>query len=315
MTINQRVIIVELCSVIERQTTMNIIRIFTSGTHNGIPFSNEDIQTIARKTGDFGEDMIPFVLGHPDKNLPIMGFLPKAAIKIYQEGTKTSIGFDKDTADMSEQSMEILRSMGHNKLSPRLVEGVIKHIGLVEKAAVAENNAQDFAALTGTFAANDNLFETTSKGLSNLFKNPFKKNKNDMAEESKVTAQPDMLEQMQNKVDKLTESVTKLTELAEANAKKESDAAAKAAEEAIKADFASAEYSHLTDAQRQDFAAICVQLPADQQIKFKESIKAMAKRPQVPGNGSVTAEFGAKGQEEKRSADDILRQQYASFGK
>lgn len=313
MTINQRVAIVELCTVIERQMTMNTIRIFTAGTHNGIQFSNEDIQTIAQKTADFGEEMIPFVLGHPDKNLPIMGFLPKAAIKIYQEGDKTSIGFDKDTADMSEQSMEILRGMGHNKLSPRLVEGVIKHIGLVEKAAVAENNAQDFADLTGTFAARDNLFETTSKGFSTLFKNPFKKNKNDMAEESKATVQPDMLEQMQNKVDKLTESVTKLTELAEANAKKESDAAAKAAEEAIKADFASAEYSHLTDIQRQDFAAMCVQLPADQQTKFKESIKAMAKRPQAPGNGSVTAEFGSKSQE--KSADEILRQQYASFGK
>ncbi len=290
---------------------MSILRIFTAGTHNGIPFSNEDIQTIARKTADFGEEMIPFVLGHPDKNLPIMGFLPKAAIKIYQEGGKTSIGFDKEMADMSEQSLEILREMGHNKLSPRLVEGVIRHIGLVEKAAVAENNAQDFAALTGTFAAHDTLFENASKGLSNLFKKPFKKSKN-MAEETETT-QPDVLAEMQAKVDKLTDSVTKLKEQVTAKEQKETEAAAKAAEEAVKADFASAEYSHLSDQQRQDFATMCVQLPADQQIKFKETIKAMANKPKAPGNGSVTAEFGAKGKDGEKSTTDLFREQMAGL--
>lgn len=292
---------------------MSIIRLFTAGTHNGLTFTNENIGEIAQKTADFGEEQIPFVLGHPQKNLPILGFLPKAALRVYKEGTKTSIGFDKDKADMSEESMEVLRNMGNNKLSPRLVEGVIRHIGLVEKAAVAENNAQDFAALTGTFAAHDNLFENASKGLSNLFKNPFKKNK-DMAEEPENT-RPDGLAEIKANVDSLTESVKKLTELTEAQAKKETDAAKKAAEEAVKADFAAAEYSHLTDTERRDFAAMCVQLPADQQIKFKESIKAMARRPQTPGNGSVTAEFGAKGKEGEKSADEILRQQYASFGK
>lgn len=294
---------------------MSIIRLFTAGTHNGIAFTNENIGEIAQKTADFGEDRIPFVLGHPEKNLPIMGFLPKTALRIYKEGAKTSIGFDKDNADMSEESMEALREIGKNKLSPRLVEGVIRHIGLVEKAAVAENNAQDFAELTGTFAAHDNLFENASKGILNTITKPFKKSKTNMAEEVTTPAQPDVLAEMSTKVKQLTASVAKLTELAENKEKKETEAATKAAEEAVKADFASADYSHLSDQQKTDFAAMCIKLPTDQQAKFKEGIKAMAKRPQAPGNGSVTAEFGAKGGEDKKSADDILRQQYASFGK
>lgn len=291
---------------------MSIIRLFTAGTHNGLTFSNEDIARIAKDTADFGENKIPFVLGHPEKNLPIMGFLPKVALRIYKEGAKTSIGFDKDKADMSEESMEALREIGKNKLSLRLVEGVIRHIGLVEKAAVAENNAQDFAVLTGTFAAHDALFEA-AKGLSNLFKNPFKKPKDNMAEEPKTTTQPDVLEQMSTRVEQLTASVTELKELAQAQAKKETEAATKAAEDAVKADFAAAEYSHLSDQQRQDFAAMCIQLPADQQGKFKESIKAMVKRPQAPGNGSVTASFGATGKEDEKSTADLLREQMAGL--
>lgn len=291
---------------------MSIIRLFTAGTHNGIAFTNEDIGEIAKKTADFGEDRIPFVLGHPEKNLPIMGFLPKSALRVYKEGTKTSIGFDKDNADMSEEGMEVLREIGRNKLSPRLAEGVIRHIGLVEKAAVAENNAQDFAALTGTFAAHDNLFESAAKGIFNTISKPFKKSKN-MAEDVTTPTQTDVLTEMNAKVEKLTDSVNKLTELVGAKEQKEAEAATKAAEDAVKEDFAAAEFSHLSDQQRQDFAAMCIQLPADQQIKFKETVKAMAKRPQAPGNGSVTAEFGAKGKEGEKSTTDLFREQMAGL--
>lgn len=290
---------------------MSFIRIFTAGTHNGIPFTNEDIKTIAQKTADFAQEQIPFVLGHPSKNLPIMGFLPKAAIKIYQEGDKTSLGFEKETADMSEEGMEVLRQMGNNKLSPRLVQGVIHHIGLVEKAAVAENNAQDFAALTGTFAARDSLFEIPGKGLSNPFKNLFKKNKNDkMEDETKTPDQPDKLEKVRSDVDRLTASVDRLSELVE---KKQKDEQAKAEKEAIKADFAQAEYSHLTDQQQRDFAEACFSLPAERRDGFKESIKAMARRPKAPENGSVTASFGATGKEGEKSSTDLIREQIAAL--
>lgn len=46
---------------------MTMIRLFTSGTHNGLNFSNAEITDIATKTRQMGDERIPFVLGHPKK--------------------------------------------------------------------------------------------------------------------------------------------------------------------------------------------------------------------------------------------------------
>lgn len=283
---------------------MSIIRLFTAGTHNGLTFSNSEIESIAQKTADFGEDQIPFVLGHPTKNLPIMGFIHKSALKTYREGDKISIGFDKSACDMSDESMDVLRGMGNNKLSPRLVDGVVKHIGLVEKAAVAENNAQDFAELTGVFSACDDFFENPSRSILNAFKSLFNNNKMEGKENTTAAAAatPD-LQSMQAKVEQTAADVARLVDAMKQQQEQ------KSAQDAT-ADFAAAEYSHLTDQQRADFAAMCIQLPSDQQSKFKESIKAMAKKPAVPAPGSVTADFGSKGPDSQKSAEDVLRSQF-----
>lgn len=283
---------------------MSIIRLFTAGTHNGLTFSNSEIESIAQKTADFADEQIPFVLGHPKKNLPIMGFIPKSALKTYREGDKISIGFDKSACDMSDESMDVLRGMGNNKLSPRLVDGVVKHIGLVERAAVAENNTQDFAELTGVFSACDDFFENPSKGILNAFKSLFNNNK--MEEKENTTAAtaatPD-LTSMQAKVDQTAADVARLVDAMKQQQEQ------KTAQDAT-ADFAAADYSHLTDQQRADFAAMCVQLPSDQQSKFKESIRAMANKPAAPAPGSVTADFGSKGSGSQKSAEDVLRSQF-----
>lgn len=284
----------------------NMIRIFTSGTHNGLTFSDDDIKEIARKTEQEGEEQIPIVLGHPENDLPIMGFLPKEAVKTYEEDGRLSIGFEKESASLSNESMEVLRQMGHNKLSPRLVEGVIRHIGLVDKAAVAENNTQDFAALTGIFSAHDDLFKKSSITFKNLFK---KTNKTMENQETQMTTD-DPVAEMKKKVDTLAQTVSTLAQLAEKYQQKEKQAEEEADKKAVDDEFKTAEFSHLTDTQKADFAEACRALPQERRAAFKESIKAMAKKPARPANGSVSAEFSAK---EDKSSIDIIREQMSNL--
>lgn len=125
---------------------MPLVRLFTSGTHNKMDFSNEDIANIYAKTQASALSKIPFVLGHPKNDLPIVGWLQKSAIQHYKEGDKMSIGFDKGSAEFSQESMDVLRNMKRNKISVRLQDYAIVHAGLVERAAVSENNQQDFEA-------------------------------------------------------------------------------------------------------------------------------------------------------------------------
>lgn len=296
-------IIVELT-----QNTMSIIRLFTSGTHNGLTFTNADIETIASKTLQFAESPIPFVMGHPEKNLPIFGFLPKELIKTYKEGDKLSLGFDKENADMSDQGMDVLRQYGCNKLSVRLTDGVMKHIGLVSKAAVAENNTQDFAALTGTFSAPDDFMESTPKGfIEKTIANIFKTNKNyNMEEKEKTTeGQANDFAAFHQKLDKTVDSVNTLVGIIQAQQ-------AGKDKESIVSDFSSADFSHLSDEQRKQSADFCQQLPADQREAYKAMIKGLNVKPAVPGNGSVTASFGAVDKQEK-STEDIIRAQMSNL--
>lgn len=271
---------------------MSRIRIFTSGTHNGLSFTNEDIDMIASKTAEQGEENIPFVLGHPKKNLPIMGFVDKNKLTKYTEGGKTSIGFIKEDADMSEESLDALRELGNNKLSVRLSGGVIKHIGLVPKAAVAENNEQDFAEYTGCFSATDELF---SQGAIEGFKSLFKpKPKNNMEKEKDETTDFTALTAA---VENNTKQVTSLIEVLNA----------KAATEAATTDFSSADFSHLTDAQRQECIDFSSKLEPEDRTKYVTLIKSMNKKPKVPSSGSVTVDLGAAQKEE--SLQDIVKNQ------
>lgn len=271
---------------------MSRIRIFTSGTHNGLTFTNEDIDMIASKTSEQGEESIPFVLGHPKKNLPIMGFINKAKLTKYVEGGKTSIGFDKEDADMSEESMEALRELGNNRLSVRLTGGVIKHIGLVPKAAVTENNTQDFAEHTGCFAATDELF---SPSVWDHLKNILKPKNMETEKE-----EPKDFTTLTAAVENNTKQVTCLIQALKA----------KEATEAATVDFSSADFSHLTDEQRKECIDFCSKLDTEARNRHIAFVKSMNKKPPTPQNGSVTTDFGTPPSKEE-SIESLVSKQVA----
>ena len=137
---------------------MRKIRLFTSGTHNGDTFSNDDIKEIFALT-QAGIDKIPVVLGHPKNDLPVVGWVNKNKILLYQEGDKYSIGFERKDAEFSEEAIIAIKELKRDKISVRLTDMAITHIGLVKKAAVAENNEQTFSDenKTGTFCFSEDF--------------------------------------------------------------------------------------------------------------------------------------------------------------
>lgn len=280
-----------------------MIRLFTSGTHNGLNFSNDQIKEIATKTRQQGDDRIPFVLGHPKNDLPIVGYLPKSEVILYHENDKMSIGFDRGQGEFSEESLDILREAGNNKISVRLVDGVIKHIGLVEKAAVAENNQQDFAdALTGYYHTNEDFMEKPAGGWFQKPLNFFKPKKNAMDNENKDTAQPGGdFGELKSAVEKNSKAIETLTGMLTRQQEERQ-------KQAIVTDFSAPEFSHLTDEQKKEAADFCAELDADRREAYKKMLLGLNHKSETPPSGSVTAEFGATGKEEK-SAEEIIREQ------
>jgi len=282
------------------------IRLFTSGTHNGFHFSNDDIASIAAKTAAGSPDRIPIVLGHPKNDLPVLGYVPKGAIEVYQEGDKMSLGFERDQADLGDEGVEIARELGKNKISIRLKEGKINHIGLVKKAAVDENNEQDFAALTGDFMAVDGLeecnrttLETVLDAIRGVFKNNSKtdfdmKEKDEEKQNAEFSALKKDVESISTKVDRLEKFLTG----------REDEKRRKA----LTADFSAAEYSHLTDEQKAKAVDFCVKLESAEEVAdYKTMLAAGNRKPEKPANGSVTLDFGKKGEE--KSAEELIREQ------
>lgn len=282
------------------------IRLFTAGTHNGLNFSNEDINNIAAATATSGADKIPFVLGHPKNNLPVFGYLPKTVIRTYQEGDKISMGFDRAAAEMDEEGLAAIRSLGRNKLSVRIEDGIIKHIGLVKKAAVAENNTQDFSAMTGDFAAPDDFCDAEENSqLWEKFKRFLKTNKTDvMSEDRKEKEKQNAdFEAIRTEVKEIGETVGKLAQLLTGQEQEKKKTA-------LTADFAAADFSHLTDKQKAKAIDLCARLTPEEVIDYKALLKAGNKKPATPGNGSVAANFGNP--DDKRTAADIIGEQIKS---
>lgn len=281
------------------------IRLFTSGTHNGLSFSNADIESIAAKTEAGGLEKIPIVLGHPKNNLPVFGYLSKSAIKQYREGDKVSLGFDREAAEIDENGMEAIRSLGRNKLSIRLEDGKIKHIGLVKKAAVAENNAQDFAALTGDFAAPDDFAEAEDAQIWDSLKRIFKSNKTQdfMNKEEEVKKDADFAA-LQSEVKGIATTVNNLATILTGQQ-------AESRKTALAADFAAAEFAYLTDDQKAKAIDFCAKMSDAEVITYKEILKAGNKKPETPPKGSVTANFG-KDDKGERSTLDVVREQMSA---
>lgn len=287
------------------------IRLFTSGTHQAaagtLVFSNEDVDKIYNATANIDLEQIPFVLGHPKNNLPIVGWLKKSAIKKYTEGDKVSLGFDRDEAELSDESMNVIRDLKHNKISVRIENGAIRHIGLVTKAAVAENNAQNFSQsdLSGIFHTSEDILETKSdfQKMQDWFKTlDFKFfNSNSNMTEPKKENQPQAVDLTalveQNK--KLTEQVTTLTGLVTGMVGKTK----------ATADFMADEYKNLTAAQKETAATIMADLGDEKATALKSLLKELAKPAVVVRQGSVTKDLGAPVDEKLKTVGDIVREQ------
>lgn len=126
---------------------MAFIRIFESGTHRTAHpkkvWSNEDVDAVFEATQAYGPDVVPFVVGHPDDDLPVVGRLAKSALKLIEEGDKKVVGFEHEDAQFSLDDLKRLKKDGVDKLSSKINmrDGVekrfIKHVGFVTKPAVA----------------------------------------------------------------------------------------------------------------------------------------------------------------------------------
>ncbi|MCT4638939.1 MAG: hypothetical protein N4A72_14655 [Bacteroidales bacterium] len=141
-----------------------ILRLFTSGTHKGLTFSNDNIDGIYNKTTTGNIEKIPVVLGHPKNDLPVVGWVKKTALKLYDEKGKKSIGFERADAEFSEESIDALKELKRDKISVRLKDGAITHIGMVKNPAVEENAYQEFSEEGELFfnAVNDFSFKEPS---------------------------------------------------------------------------------------------------------------------------------------------------------
>ncbi len=288
------------------------IRLFTSGTHNSmngaLSFSNEQVEAILASTQKAALEQIPFVLGHPKNNLPIVGWLPKTAIKKYTENEKVSLGFERGDADLSDESMEIIRSQGSNKISVRIEDGAIRHIGLVRKAAVEENNAQNFSQdeMSGVFFSGDDILQRQQSDFSKLFSDL----KNDLKQIFKPnnmvnTKKPDAGQQNADMA-ALIEQNSKLTETVSALQKTVAGFMGKAK---ATADFSAKEFSQMTAEQKETAATIMADLGSDEsKSALKGLLKELAKPAVNLSNGSVTKDFG-KPAEELKTVGDVVRAQ------
>ncbi|HPS83283.1 MAG TPA: hypothetical protein PLA88_03125 [Bacteroidales bacterium] len=286
------------------------IRLFTSGVHTNatgsLNFSNEDIERLYSSTVTKGPDQIPIVLGHPKNNLPIVGWLPRTAICKYQEGDKVSLGFERQAAELSDPSMEVIRQQKSNKISVRIQDGVINHIGLVAKAAVEENNAQNFSAeFTGVYHTSEEILEppvTDFSRFMNEVKSFFKtanmpeEKKEQTAPSADFTALVEQNKQLAASVTALQQTVAGFMNRSKATA-----------------DFAADDFKHMSAAQKETAASIATELGEEKATALKTLLKELAKQPVTVTTGSVTTQFG-KTADQKRTSQEVIDEQMKGLG-
>ncbi len=125
--------------------------LFASGVHRTPhPKKNwtaEDVDAVFAATMASSLDRIPLVIGHPHNDLPVVGYLAKAALSVQGEGDRRVILFEDEGAEFARDVIDWARAEGKNKLSVKVaMPGMhLKHVGLVTEAAVDEMNAATFA--------------------------------------------------------------------------------------------------------------------------------------------------------------------------
>ena len=135
---------------------MAFIKLFMAGTHRTAhpkkTWTNDDVDAVFSATLMHGPKFIPFVVGHPKDDLPVVGRLAREALKLIEEGDKKVIGFDHEDAQFSLDDLKRLKKEGVDKLSLKInmkdgpEKQFIKHTGLVSAAAVAALSEAQFEA-------------------------------------------------------------------------------------------------------------------------------------------------------------------------
>lgn len=116
------------------------LTVFLPGTHQtSAPkktWSVEDQKSVVANTKKFGNDMIPFVGGHPKNGLPIFGYFSKDDIRIGEHKGLPAI--QVRPSQFAQGGFEALSKSEHDKVSISITKGVIDHIGFVKNPAVKD---------------------------------------------------------------------------------------------------------------------------------------------------------------------------------
>ena len=129
---------------------MALKKLFVSGTHRTPHpkkvWTAEDVDAVFAASLLGSPEMIPVVIGHPANDLPVVGLLARSALVRQGEGDKRVILIDDSSAQFSSEAVETYRAAGYSKVSVKIKmpEMVIRHVGLVTEAAVAELNSASF---------------------------------------------------------------------------------------------------------------------------------------------------------------------------
>lgn len=297
-----------------------LIRLFTAGTHNQLTFSNDNISAIFEKTKAGELEKIPFVLGHPKNDLPVVGWISKTALKLYGEGEKQSIGFSRDQAEFCQESIDTLKELGRDKISVRLTDGAITHIGLVKSPAVKENESQTFSDEGVMFfnapdalSFNESLKDVVKTFVKEILNNPLTK-KDKKMDNKEFEALKLKNEQLEQKLkDKETE---------------QAKAAKTERVNAFKAEFSADQYKGKIDLPSAMRIATALAEQSEsfefekdgETVKrtalqeFSALLKASAVTPKIVKNGSVVnAQFSNNGGNADMSAKELAQQQFANL--
>src|SRR5574343_492982 len=117
------------------------LTVFTEGTHNTKAakktYNAADIDAIVNNTKKLGSTaQIPFTAGHPVNNLPVFGYFRASDVR---RGNFNGVAaVQVKPAEFAEGLIDEIANSKINKMSIRILNNEIKHIGFVEKPAVKE---------------------------------------------------------------------------------------------------------------------------------------------------------------------------------
>lgn len=184
--------------------------VFWNGKHQNAGDKKEwtfsDVYKIFTSTVAKGEK-IPFTIDHPANDLPIIGYTDAQNIRFIQDGKKATI--EVRPVEFAKEILEQVKKTGRKRVSVALnsEDFSIRHIGLVEKPAVADLPAIPFEKAEEIFnieLENENVLTIEEA------KKEMQKTKNFEAEAEKLKNALSENEDLKTELQKLKEDVAKL---------------------------------------------------------------------------------------------------------